>query len=310
MCLLFGKNKRIPDCDYEILFMPNLLISYKTKILVKNGQFLCLLLFAPFLISNNCYAEEQNTHYKLGIFPHLSESHIEKAYTAIAKDLSEHTSKRIKFDVDDNFENFSSNLEQGKYDIVLVQPFDYVNIVKKLAYHPLASQKKALRAIIVVRKHSPLRTLNNLLGRDLYLPPRSTAISYLTKHHLTNAKFDLEKDINITHESTHISCLLKVIIRIADACATAPEAVELFEEKLPVKFRVLNQTNPIPHVLFAAHPRVTSEDRAALKKQMVSWENSVSGQELLKESRMRGLRIIDDQQYDVVRRIKQEVERY
>ena len=290
--------------------MPNLLIFYKTKILVKNRQRLCLSLFAIFLASNNCIAENQNTHYELGIFPHLSKSHIEKAYQAIANDLSQHTSKNITFDVDDNFENFSSNLKQGKYDIVLVQPFDYVKIKKKLNYQPLATQKKALRAIIVVRKHSPLRTLNNLLGRDLYLPPRNTAISYLTKHHLKNAKFDLEKDINITHESTHISCLLKVIIRIADACATAPEAVELFEEKLPVKFRVLNQTNPIPHVLFAAHPRVTREDNAALKKQMVSWENSTSGQELLKRSRMRGLRLIDDPQYNVVRQIKHEVEQY
>ena len=290
--------------------MPNLLIFYKSKILVNNRQLLCLLLFTIFLVSNNCFAENQNSHYELGIFPHLSKSHIEKAYLAIANDLSEHTSKSIEFDVDDNFENFSSNLEQGKYDIVLVQPFDYVKIVEMLNYQPLATQKKALRAIIVVREHSPLRTLNNLLGRDLYLPPRNTAISYLTKHHLKNARFDLEKDVNITHESTHISCLLKVIIRIADACATAPEAVELFEEKLPVKFRVLNQTNPIPHALFAAHPRVTSKDKAALKKQIVSWENSTSGQELLKQSRMRGLRIIDDSQYDVVRRIKYEVEQY
>lgn len=290
--------------------MPNLLILYITKMLVKNRLPLCLLLFTAFFASNNAFAIEENAHYKLGVFPHLSESHIEKAYLAIAKDLSEHTSKKIDFDVDDNFENFSSNLEQGQYDIVLVQPFDYVKIADDLNYQPLATQKKALQAVIVVRKHSPLRTLKNLLGRDLYLPPRNTAISYLTKHHLKNAEFDLEKDLNITHESTHISCLLKVIIRIADACATAPEAVELFEEKMPVKFRILGQTNPIPHALFAAHPRVNEKDVAALKEQMVSWENSASGQNLLELSRMRGLRTITDKQYNVVRRIKREVEQY
>ena len=290
--------------------MPKYLFLNNSKIFTKNRLLLCLLLFSIFAPSSNSFAENTNTHYKLGIFPHLSKSHIEKTYLAIAKDLSKHTSKNIAFDVDDNLDNFSSNLDQGYYDIVLVQPFDYVKIAKNFSYQPLATQKKALRAIIVVREHSPLRTLNNLLGRDLYLPPRNVAISYLTKHHLKNAKFDLNKDLNITHESTHISCLLKVIIRIADACATAPEAVELFEEKMPVKFRVLNQTNPIPHALFAAHPRVTDKDKAALKKQMVSWEKSESGQSLLKQSRMLGLREIDDQQYDVVRRIKQEVERY
>lgn len=271
---------------------------------------LSLLLFPIFAFSTNSSAENQNTHYKLGIFPHLSKSHVEKAYLAIAKDLSEHTSKKLAFDVDDNFDNFSSNLDQAKYDIVLVQPFDYVDIAKNHSYQPLATQQKALKAVIVVREHSPLRTLKNLLSRDLHLPPRNTAISYLTKHHLKNATFDLEKDLNITHGSTHISCLLKVIIRVADACATAPEAIELFEEKMPVKFRVLNQTNPIPHALFAAHPRVTDIDKAALKKQMISWVNSTSGQNLLKQSRMQGLRNIDDRQYNVVRRIKHEVEQY
>lgn len=282
---------------------------HKIKFFNEKYIFLSLPLFT-LLFTNYGFAESSSNSYKLGVFPHLSESHIEKAYTAIAKDLSSLTTKPVNFDADDNFENFSSNLKGQVYDIVLVQPFDYIQIAKDYGYQPLASQEKPLRAVIVVRQNSPLRTLQNLLGRDLYLPPRSTAISYLVKHHLANEGFNLQKDLDITHESTHISCLLKVIIRIADACATAPEAVKLFESKMHVQFRVLNTTNPIPHALFATHPRVAESDKSAIKKRLISWEMTNSGTELLKLSRMTGLRSINDKEYNVVRQIKKEVDQY
>ena len=260
-------NKWVKISQFDIPTLDN-----KVR-LVRLLRISTIFIFALIISTNDASAESTGT-YKLGVFPHYSESHIETAYTAIAKDLSEHSSKPIHLDAD---ENFSLNLKQEKYDIVLVQPLDFIDIADKFGYIPLVTQKKAFRAIIVVRENSPLRTLQNLLGRDLYLPPRNTAISYLTKHHLKESGFNLMDDLDITHESTHISCLLKVVIRIADACATAPEAMELFKEKVHVTFSILNKTSPVPHVLIAAHPRVLKKERAALKKQLLSWEHTESG---------------------------------
>ncbi len=246
-------------------------------------------------------------HLKLGVYPHLSKQHLQRAYTAIAKQLSEVTGKAVDFDVRDNLQNFHRHLEDQYYDIILLQPIDYIELADQKKYRALASLKKNLAAIFVVKRSSQLQQLTNLLGRNLYLPPRKTAVSYLARYHLHHSGIDLENDLNIYHEKTHVTCLQKVLIGIASACATAERAKHFFEEKIGVKLRTIARTQEIPHVLFAVTTRMPKKLRDTIRQEIVSWRRD---NPLLTEARLGEFRIISDRDYNIVRKIKAEVDNY
>lgn len=252
----------------------------------------------------------ENERYEVGVFPHLSKSHIEKTYNSIFNHVSRMTNKNIHFDADENIENFYEHLRNEYYDIVLIQPFEYVNLSKKFGYTPLATQEKTLRTLIVAKKDGPIQNTQNLLGRKILLPPPSTAISYLTKKHLHDFGFNLNEDLNIQYEKTHVACLFKLLLGFADACASFDSALAFFRQKMFIDFQVVTQSQEIPHALFAAHPRLSEAEREKITQALISWGNSNEGKEILKDKWLMPFRRISDKDYDIVREIKADVDSY
>ena len=277
-----------------------------TYILKKFAVLLCAI-----FISIPALALADNKHpYELGIFPHLSKSHLQRTYDAIGKNLSKNVDRNIHFDVNESITNFYRHLRNEYYDIILVQPFEYIVLAEKYGYTPLASLKAPLKALIVTKKGGAIQNIQNLLGRKLVLPPDSTAISYLTKKLLHDFGFNLDKDILISHEKTHIACLQKLLLGFTDACATFPAALNFFERKMEVKFQVISQTLEIPHTLFAIHPRVNSNHKKVFSESLVNWSNTPEGKAMLTSDWLMPLRHITNKEYDIVRKIKKEVDAY
>lgn len=267
---------------------------------------LCLLMISIPALAH----KDEVKHLELGIFPHLSEKHLQRAYTPIALKLSKVIGQNVHFDVEDNLDNFHEKLEAQEYDIVMLQPFDYVEVADEKKYQPLVAQNRPLKAIFAVKEGSHLQKTHNLLGRDLYFPPRSTAVSYLARYHLKHSGIDLENDLNTIHERTHVTCLQKVIIGLADACATAEPAVVFIEEKIGIKMRSIGESLSIPHTLFAVKSTMNSETKSKLLKEILSWALDNEHKDLLNNARLKGFKAIKDSDYDIVRTIKEEVDNF
>lgn len=280
---------------------------------LKVSAFLCVAFLCIFLLAIPSIAlasGDSNKVYEIGIFPHLSKTHLQQTYESVIKNISENTDHKIHFDVDESIENFYSHLKSEHYDIVMLQPFEYVELAKKYGYRPLASQIHPLKALIVSKKGGAIQNIQNLLGRKLLLPPDSTAISYLTKKHLHDFGFDLNQDLSIRYERTHIACLQKLLLGFTDACATLQAALDFFEKRMEVKFQVITQSIEIPHTLFAVHPRVDADHREMLAKALLEWRNQPKAGKPASVDLLMPFRRITDKDYDIVRKIKAEVDTY
>ncbi|MDH3325894.1 MAG: phosphate/phosphite/phosphonate ABC transporter substrate-binding protein [Gammaproteobacteria bacterium] len=246
-----------------------------------------------------------NKQYEVGIFPHL-----QKNYQPVVENLSKSIDHKVHFSTDESIENFYEHLKKEYYDIVVAQPFEYVILSKKYGYIPLATKKQPIKALIVAKKGGAIQNIQNLLGRKLLLPPNSTVTSYLTKKHLHNFGFDLNHDISIRYERTHVSCLQKLLLGFADACATRQATLDFFERRMEMKFQVISQTPEIPDILFAAHPRVDAAHRKILTKALFQWGDTKEAKKLLSNKSLTSFRPITDKRYDIVRKIKAEVDAY
>jgi phosphonate transport system substrate-binding protein len=247
---------------------------------------------------------EQSAHndeYLMGVFPYLAPRELEKMYAPIAADFSNVINKDVLFMTSSTYETFMGNLDKQMYDVVFVQPFDYVEIADKYGYRPLATRNKPLPAIVVVKPDSELSSVEDLRGKTIALPPSVAAISYLIKDYLEKNGLDPKKDVNIEHHRSHASCMRSVLIGNADACGTAPPALRFFQNKMKTDLKTIAKTKGIPSSIFAIHPRVPENVRNQLMQQIASWPDSDEGRKLLKDVKVEAFIAIEDKEYDVVR---------
>jgi len=239
--------------------------------------------------------------YLMGIFPYLAPRELEKMYAPIAADFSHTIDKDVLFMTSSTYETFMGNLDKEMYDIVFVQPFDYVAIADKYGYRPLARRNKPLPAILVVKPDSGFSSIEDLRGKTIALPPSVAAMSYLIKDSLEKHGMDVQKDVTIVHHRSHASCMRSVLIGDAQACGTAPPALRFFQTKMKTKLKIIAKTKGIPSSIFAVHPRVSENARNKMMQQIAAWPGTTEGKKLLQGVKVEAFVAIKDAEYDGVR---------
>ena len=236
----------------------------------------------------------------LGVFPHLPPRELEKVYAPIAALLSEALSRKVQFRSSSSYQKFMKKLDQQAFDIVMVQPFDYVRIADKFGYVPIAARDEALSAIVVVPMDSALTNLESLKGKKVALPPSVAAVSLLLKAALKEKGMQAG-DVQISHYRSHISCMQQVVIGAVDACGTAAPALRFFADKMDTKLKIIAETRKIPHTLFAAHPKISAGEREKILQTLKAMSATENGRRLLQRGKLKPFIPVTDQAYDVVR---------
>jgi len=258
-------------------------------------------LFMALLAYPAQFIRAEEPGYQLGVFPHLAAGQIETMFAPMAADFSKALGRPVALKTKPSFEAFMGELDKQVYDIAFVQPFDYVWAHDRHGYIPLARRDELLVGLIVVKTDSPLRSLRGLKGKKIGLPPEVAAVSHLTKMALLKARIDPRTQTTLQYYKAHDSCLQQLLIGEIDACGTAAYPLRFFEDKWNVKFRVLAETPTISHSLFIVHPRVSSQERDAILKTILSWADTESGKQLLEKGNLKGFIRVTDAEYNTVR---------
>lgn len=239
--------------------------------------------------------------YSLAVFPYFPPRELEKIYAPVAADLSNQIGRTIHFRTSSTYAKYLESVEKKRFELVFVQPFDYVRLADKLGYEPLATRKIPLSAIIVVKPESSADKMEDFRGKVIAMPPETAAVSYLMKNELRAAGLTPGKDVTVSHFRSHVSCMQQVLLGQADACATAKPAVRFFQAKMGVKLKPIIESQKIPNSLFAVHKRVPQEIKDKLLERILSWEHTTKGKALLKNGKLKPFKKIKDSDYDVVR---------
>ena len=237
----------------------------------------------------------------LGVFPHLPPLELENVYAPIAARLSDALGKKVHFRSSSSYEKFMQKLDEQAFDIVMVQPFDYVHIADKFGYSPVASRDEALATIVVVPSDSPLASLQDLKGKKVALPPAVAAVSLLLKAALKEQGLQPDTDVHLSYYRTHFSCLQQVVIGVADACGTAAPALRYFMDKTAANLKIIAETRKIPHALFAVNPNISAEDKHKILQTLEELSTTEEGRLLLQRGKLKPFKPVDDRAYDVVR---------
>lgn len=271
-------------------------------------RFFRLALIASLIIASCCLADtpvndkHEKSGYTLGMFPFLPPARLEQSYGFFARALSQALGRPITFQTKPTFDAFSNAIDAQIYDIVLMQPFDYVETGSRVGYLPAARVAELLTAIIVVDNNSKLKGLAELKGKVIAMPPPAAAVHRLALAALAEISLHPPLDFTLKNYRTHYSCIQSVIIGDADACVTNSLPIRVFKSKSGKSLRVLAETRGIPHVLFAAHKRLSVLDRDLIRSTIVDLAKMPAYRHLLVESGFsNGFIAASDDEYDIIR---------
>ena len=266
------------------------------------------LVLALFFLPLSILADSPRSQFpprplEFGVFPHRSVGHLDDTFGVIAKRFESALNRRVNFNAQLSFDFFSEDLSGGFYDVVFLQPFDYVSAHEKHAYDVLATQKELLKALLVVRPSSKVVNVSDLKGSRISLPPEKTAISFLVRDWLRAQDLIVGKDVFLDYASSHVSCLQKALLGFGLVCGTAKPVLGFFSEKVGFEFLTIAETRAIPHTLFAVHPRVPQGERQKLLDVILHLHEGTDGKKLMDATRLSPFRHAEDSEYDIVRTI-------
>ena len=221
--------------------------------------------------------------YRFGVYPYLSISRLEQAYAPLAAAFAEQIGQPVRFGTARDLPSYSQRVLQGDFDIALVPPFAVVPLVDERGYVAIA-RRPSQPSRIVVLINSPLKTLADLRGTTLGLPPLYSPVNAIIHIALDRQDLHENEDFRAQHFPSTPACLHRLLVNRVDACATGGGAsLATFERKMGVKLRTLFETEPFPHMLLVTRPDFPDDQRERLRSFILDLRHSSEGRELLRQ---------------------------
>jgi phosphonate transport system substrate-binding protein len=238
-----------------------------------------LALIASVLWTAPAGAEEKRT-YIVARGPQNSAVSTMERWAPFVRYLAKETGENIELKVYHARPRFNLDTANGVPDFIFTNAYHYTVLRRSQGYIPLVrSDAKPLTPIVVVRQDSPVKSVEDLNGRELAFPSR-LCLSYLP----VEALFAEQPNADMTPR--FVGNHDNVYRNVAAGNFVAGGAIlRTFEREHPAlrsKLRVLykNRSGIAPHPL-SAHPRVHARLRIAIVEAIMKLTATEDGRRML-----------------------------
>ncbi len=234
-----------------------------------------------------------------GIVPQQSSTKLAAIWTPVLEYLSKKTGLELTFATAKDIPTFEKRLLEGEYDLSYMNPYHFTFFNKQVGYRAMVHRAgKGIQGLVVVRKDSPIQSLEELQGQKLAFPsPAAFAASVLPRGEMRSAGIDIEPVYVSSHDSVYLN-VEKGFFKAGGGIGrtlnnTAPEVKN--------QLRVLWQTKVYtPHAI-ASHSRVSLGVHQKVTDALVGMSRDPEGIALLKSMSVSGFVPAKDEDWDDVR---------
>lgn len=212
------------------------------------GAFFCVMLALPTL----AIAAE----YTLAIVPQSSPASTYRNWAPFAEHLSRLTGEQLQIRVYRTFDEFETDLVNGRVDFAYMNPYHLLIARKQQGYVPLLRDgSRLLSGVLVVRRDSPVKTPQDLNGRDIGFPDPDAFAASLYMRALLQGKEKIR--FKPRYFTTHSNVYRHVILSTVAAGGGVNLTLARERPEARDELRVLYETPATsPHPL-CAHPRIS-----------------------------------------------------
>ena len=223
----------------------------------------------------------QAANYTLAVVPQASPAETYRRWAPFAEQLQRATGQHLQLRVYRTFDEFETDLVNGRADFAYMNPYHFLMARKAQGYLPLVRDgSRLLSGQLLVRRDSPVQSIKDLDGKVIAFPdPNAFAASLYMRALLQDkAKIRFTPSFFGTHGNVYRHVIL------GDVAAGAGVNVTFARERAEIRdeLRVLYETpGTAPHPL-CAHPRIPADLREAVTKAVLELGKNENGRTLLK----------------------------
>lgn len=221
------------------------------------GVFLCAM-----LVGLPCPGNA--AEYTLAIVPQSSPASTYRQWTPFAERLGRLIGERLQIRVYRTFDEFETDLVNGRVDFAYMNPYHLLIARKQQGYIPLLRDgSRLLSGVLVVRRDSPVKSPQDLDGRDIGFPDPDAFAASLYMRALLQEKEKIR--FQPRYFTTHSNVYRHVILGTVAAGGGVNVTLARERPEARNELRVMYETPATsPHPL-CAHPRIS----AALQQRVI-----------------------------------------
>lgn len=247
----------------------------------------------------------------LGIFPRRDAVTTAKLFRPLANYLEKALGMPVELEMSADFNAFLTRLEARRYDLVHLNPYDYVSVHDRLKYDALVQNEefgeKTIKGAIYVHHDSGITRLQQLRGKKILFGggPRAM-MSYIVPTYLLRQAGLKQGDYQESYAINPPNAVLAIYLKQADA-AGAGEVVRrlpVVTSKIDVsKLDVIAQSEPLPHLPWAVKRELPENLKNRIRELLVGLKDSQEGRKILKQASLSAFNPVQDSDYDLHRKI-------
>lgn len=251
------------------------------------------------VFSASAFAE---TSYTIGVVPQFDARRTQKVWTPILKRLEAETGLSFKLVGSPDIPAFEKDFSDGKYDFAYMNPYHLIVANEAQGYTPIARDiGRKLYGIIVVKKDSTIKSVDELDGKTIALPAPNALGAALIPRTEFATKFQIKPDYK--YVKSHTSVYLNVLLNQAAAGGGVQKTFSQQKPEIKDKLRVLYETTKVsPHPI-TVHPRVNEDVKQKITDALLKMANSRTDAELLQKIPMKQLGAATMSDYEELRKM-------
>lgn len=269
---------------------------------MKSGFMSLLVGLFCFLSPAASAAPSSELTYSFSVAPQFERRMLFSIWQPIVDDLQRRTGLRFELVTSLSVGEYDSDVKNGRYDFIYVNPYMVPLIDNRPGYQPLIRDAAPLHGILVVRKDSPLQRVEDLRDKTLAVPSMSALGASLL------LRAELDRDFGVTTRpiiaKTHSSVFLHVVNGLADAGGSVQKALAEQNDRIRDSLKVLHRTRNVPSHPIAGHQRVPAKVREQVRQAFLDMSADPQGRKLLAEVPMREAVAARAEDYQVLKTLK------
>jgi phosphonate transport system substrate-binding protein len=246
---------------------------------------------------------------KLGILPRLSAVEMYMMFNPLARYLSQETGEKISIVIPKDFDAFKAAVMSRHLDLGFSNSVIYVKLRKEMPIEPLAVSAEGkgtrFRGIIVVRRDSDIKTVQDLRGKKLVFVEKESAGGYIFQMMLLKkAGIDIQKDFTLLpFAKKHDNVVQAVFNRAADAGGIREDDFEKMKGKVDLaQLKIIAHTEYFPNWPLFAVPTLKKETADKVRAALIKLkQNDPLTARILGPAKLAGFAPVSDSDYDKLR---------
>jgi phosphonate transport system substrate-binding protein len=199
-----------------------------------------------------------------------------------------------------DFPTFLKRTDGRSYDIVVTAPHFAVRASDSGKYVVRATLVKDVQQLFVVRKDSPVKTIQQLAGKAIATPPKSALMTMMGKRYLKDAGLTGNKQPAYRSFTSHNAANQAVLGKEMDAAIASSNIIKKAIQR-GEQLRILEGGNKLPNMALLVASDLDGQLGEQVQEILVGMKKSEKGKQVLKQVSFPGYRAVTARDYEPAR---------